>query len=577
MSSPSYRVVFVRDIEGFGALEQPWIRLWSAAAGAEIFQHFSFAQAWVRAYANSSHLLTAVVQGPESDIRAILPLARKEGKVVFVGTGFSDYNDFLVEARDAAASHLALILNALLNEPGWSECMLENIPGESVLSAAFEKLRESESDLFKRIFVHPDAVPAPSLVPGPDGTEWQEAIRKESLRRHRKKLEKLGTIVFAHLTDVHEIEQHLPLFMRQHAQRRGMAGDRSLFRDQEAVSFYRELIRSMNPARELRFSTLTLDERPIAYHLGFERCGKYIWYKPAFDVDFWDYSPGEVLLQSILMYAAGERLRELDFTIGDEAFKSRFANVLRHNYTLSFFKRPGAAAAARRRAIVAETARKRPALLTGVRFARRTIRAARRDGILSSAMNVYRRITQAFLRNDHVIVFRWSGEPSAVSNPVPLEIQLLTLGVIAEQAPDYEDVLSPGTLRHFARRIKARDRGFLAFRDNALAHVAWLGIRDEIVAEYETGSDCRVKLDAPAAVIYDCWTPVSQRGYGVYPAMLRHLCSLAANEDYPAWIYCEASNRASRAGIVKAGFVPAYHFHRRIMGRAIRSWVSAAS
>ncbi|MFZ0590279.1 MAG: GNAT family N-acetyltransferase, partial [Bryobacteraceae bacterium] len=490
MSSPSHRVVFVRDPEGFSALEQPWNRLWSAAAAAEIFQHFSFAHAWVRAHAHSSQLLTAVVAGPEDDIHAILPLAIQGGKLVFVGTGFSDYNDFLAEASEAT-SHLRLILNALLNEPGWSECVFENIPGQSVLWAAFEQLRRSRHNLFKRIFVHSGTVPAPSLVPGPDGSEWQDAIRKESLRRHRRKLEKLGMVAFAHLTDAREIEQHLPLFMRQHAQRRGMAGDRSLFRGQDAVAFYRELIWSMDPARELRFSTLTLDDRPIAYHLGFERCGKYIWYKPAFDVNFWDYSPGEVLLQSILMYAAGEGLRELDFTIGDEGFKSRFANVVRHNYTVSFFRQPGAAATARTRAIVAQAVHERPILLSGARLAQRVIRTLKRDGILSLATRMCRRVTQQFFKDDHVIVYRWPRAAFAASGPPQIEIQPLTLALIAELAPDHEDVLNPGALRGFARRLKARDRGFLGFRNNSLAHVAWLGIRDEIVAEYETGPDCR--------------------------------------------------------------------------------------
>jgi CelD/BcsL family acetyltransferase involved in cellulose biosynthesis len=573
MSGPSHRVVFVRDPEGFRALEQPWNRLWSAAPGAEIFQHFSFAQAWVHSHAAAGLLLTAVVQGPQNDIHAVLPLARHDGRIVFVGTGFSDYNDFLVE-KPGASAHLALILDALLHEPGWSECVLENVPEHAVLWEAFQQLRQSRGDLFKRMFVHPAALPAPSLVAGPDGSEWQDTIRKESLRRHRRKLEKQGTLAFAHLTDAREIELHLPRFMRQHAQRRGMAGDHSLFLDENAISFYHELIRSMNPARELRFSILTLDDRPIAYHLGFEHCGKYVWYKPAFDVDFWDYSPGEVLLQSILMYASGQGLRELDFTIGDEAFKSRFANVVRHNYTLSFFKQPGAAAAARTCASLTEAVRRRPALLAGVRLARRMVRIVRRKAILSSLESALRRVAEQILRHDHVIVFRRPGECSAISAPVQIEVRPLTLASIAEQALDYENMLTPAALRHFARRLKAGDRGFLAYRNNSLAHVAWLGIRDEIVADYETGPDCRIKLDAPGAVIYDCWTPAPQRGHGVYPAVLRYLCGLAVDEGYTPWIYCAASNHASQAGIRKAGFLPAYQFHRRKVGRGVRSWVS---
>jgi hypothetical protein len=56
-----------------------------------------------------------------------------------------------------------------------------------------------------------------------------------------------------------------------------------------------------------------------------------LWYKPAFDIDFRQHSPGEVLIQSLIRYARDHELEEFDFTRGDEAFKSRFASFVSFN------------------------------------------------------------------------------------------------------------------------------------------------------------------------------------------------------------------------------------------------------
>lgn len=96
----------------------------------------------------------------------------------------------------------------------------------------------------------------------------------------------------------------------------------------------------LDPSSELRFAVLELDGRPLAYHFGFESKRTYLWYKPAFDVGFWKYSPGEVLLRNLLRYARDSELREFDFTIGDESFKQRFANCRKENLAIYVERNP---------------------------------------------------------------------------------------------------------------------------------------------------------------------------------------------------------------------------------------------
>jgi CelD/BcsL family acetyltransferase involved in cellulose biosynthesis len=63
-----------------------------------------------------------------------------------------------------------------------------------------------------------------------------------------------------------------------------------------------------------------------------------MWYKPAFSVVHAHRSPGEVLLAALFRYCRDHELRELDFTIGDDAFKSRFSNVTRRNQRIEVFR-----------------------------------------------------------------------------------------------------------------------------------------------------------------------------------------------------------------------------------------------
>lgn len=111
-------------------------------------------------------------------------------------------------------------------------------------------------------------------------------------------------------------------------------------------------------------------------------------------------------------------------------------------------------------------------------------------------------------------------------------------------------------------RLSNGDIPYLVFDQNELVHVAWWGVRTEVMATYELGYDCRIPLAQPSVLIFDCWTPDHARGKGYYPAVLRRLVE-GSLPDYPAvWIYCLDINIASKRGIEKAGF-QYVHFMQR--------------
>ncbi len=145
---------------------------------------------------------------------------------------------------------------------------------------------------------------APTRIFG-DPAADRQLVKKKSLRRHENYFRQHGTLEFKHAVHVEEIDAYLDIFFQQHIQRRALTDTPSQF----------------------------LDDRQQAWN-------RFIWYKPSFDVAYFKHSPGEVLIKNLLEYVLERNLAEFDFTIGEEAFKYRFANHVRLNYAVHVFRHP---------------------------------------------------------------------------------------------------------------------------------------------------------------------------------------------------------------------------------------------
>jgi CelD/BcsL family acetyltransferase involved in cellulose biosynthesis len=265
----------------------------------------------------------------------IVPLVIRNGALRLLGEPYADYNGPLClpqHALDVMNTALTTLLDAPFR---WTECVFNNLPESSPVLQSLEcptwRLRRH----FQVVFQYT----CPTVQD--DGTKvFERLARKESLRRHENRLRRQGNLVFRNIEDRREIEGHLDEFFAQHATRQALSGVRSQFFDAAPRAMMRALVEELDPVHELRFCALELDGRAIAYHFGFQHAGKFIWYAPSFDVNYWDNSPGEVLLRNLFQYAQKEKLSEFDFTIGDETYKDRFANHARKTWSAYFYRSP---------------------------------------------------------------------------------------------------------------------------------------------------------------------------------------------------------------------------------------------
>jgi len=87
----------------------------------------------------------------------------------------------------------------------------------------------------------------------------------------------------------------------------------------------------------LRLWFLELDGEPVASWYGWRLGDRYSFYNGGFDPALSKLSPGMVLLARVLESAFDEGAETFDFLLGDESYKSRFADLTRavHDLTLA--------------------------------------------------------------------------------------------------------------------------------------------------------------------------------------------------------------------------------------------------
>jgi len=333
------RITWVGDLDVLWSRKTEWNVLVERSETNTIFQTCEWHASWWKAFGDNARPLLLLAE-TAGKIVGIAPLMLSEQRVLgrrrriveFIGAGSSDYCDFIVDPTQCEV--LPLMLQWLVkNDHQWDLLRLSNIPNTSttlrVLPGFFNQ-RGYLTDV--RVLYE-----APTRIFG-DPVADQKLVKKKSLRRHYNYFRQHGQLEFKNCVTAEEIIGCLDLFFQQHIQRRALTDSPSQFLDERQRTFFREAAQALAPSKWLLFSVLLFNQTPIAFHFGFEYGNRIIWYKPTFAVDYFKHSPGEVLIKYLLEYALEREVTEFDFTIGEEAFKERFANHVRLNYAVRVFR-----------------------------------------------------------------------------------------------------------------------------------------------------------------------------------------------------------------------------------------------
>ncbi|MGO9087492.1 MAG: GNAT family N-acetyltransferase [Terriglobales bacterium] len=518
------RCELITDFCRLEALSADWDRLWRADPDGEIFQSFGWARAWWRCYADTVALCSLAVFEGERLI-GIVPLVRDRDRIVFLGGRHADYCDLLCE-RGRGAEVFETGLEALLQLPDWKECVLRNLKTDSQALVQSAKLPARLRRYVQRV----PGEDCYTILLGENGDGLGSLIGKGHTKRRLNKLRKAGALTFRHIETKAEAQAQLSAFFLHQVRRRVLAGKDSPA--PELCTFLRNLIDELDLTRELRFGVLELNDRPLAWHLSFHLNGKLLFYQQTFDVDAWDYSPGEVLIHELLGYARENVTREVDFTRGNEPFKDRFTTHTRESYSL-YIERSGIGGQLRRVL--------RGSMTPGLRLGRHAQRVAKRrdltfhrfrslrlwaSGILAriryyrqkgtliiwAGNNIARWFRSLRLRKTHIdFIPPCKRNGYAMSSPVASNSSVTArkggLGDLVDITLQHPEIVVPSELAKYRQRLKKGDQVYLVWQGEEVVLIGWTTTPgpDELL---RSSGGQKLPCCSPLMLMYEC-SPIS--------------------------------------------------------------------
>lgn len=549
-ASGALRCEWVRSFEHLEEFGSQWDRIWDEDTSLTIYQKRSWMRAFWRAYGNELEMFSLVaLRGDE--LVSILPLVLESGSLQFLGTPESDYNDLICSQEDAETV-LPILVRELLKSPmPWKGARLLNVACTSRLNRALQQL---PPDL--KLHVQTDLhTLCPTILLDKDREETiRRLLQKDSLKRHENRLKKLGNLTFRHIENRAEIREHLEELFEQHTHRHTIAGHFSQFKLQRSRVFYYALVDELDPASDLRFSVVELNGQVVAYHLGFESKGSFIWYKPTFDVDLWEYSPGEVLLRNLLRYAQKPEIREFDFTVGNEGFKGRFANVKKENLGVYLERELGPLQGRAMHLFrsLRDRLRRDERVAEPIRVLKSRFRRMREYAQETTWSDVKHGASRWFRQNvaEEVLLFRnpnSSFAEKAIASH-KFEIRRVRLRELARLANELPGFLSPAYLQSARERLKLGDRPYVA-RDSRTAQVFWCGAAARmhpLPAEVQ-----RLLPPRAAAVDFVSSAAISPDTMG---AALAAVAKIETEQGKNVCSFINSSDRAGARALLTAGF-----------------------
>lgn len=320
----------INDFDEMLALENDWDRLLDTSPSKTIFMTFEWITNWWKYHGEGKDLMVLLAKSKENLIgMAPLMKVKKSGIVQFIGTGLSDYCDFIIQKRQGEV--LKAMLQHLRNRKS-SSLELREIPETSSTLPILRKV------LSKSQLHHVESITAtcPSLVLSQfTETDLKKMLNKKNLKWQYNRLKREGDISFDYLENIGEINDGLNVFFRFHISRWKDTKKPSIFEKQKNQEFCRKIVESFHKQNAIRFMVMKLVDNPIAILINFVYDNKVIGYAQAFDLNYSKFSPTILAIRQDISTAFSNQIGEYDMSRGNESYKFRFSNTIRNNYSLT--------------------------------------------------------------------------------------------------------------------------------------------------------------------------------------------------------------------------------------------------
>ena len=552
------RIVLHREIPDGEDFHRQWNVLVDAMERPEVFYTWEWAQAVARVYGTSLRplLFTAYRGGELAGIAALAETPT--GEVSFLTATTADYCDFVSAVADREI-FVGLVMREL-RDMGFAEVRFANLPADSPSAPV---LRESARASSYSTFARPAYFCAQVGLQSSDERSEVSKTASRKLKRMTKAAAELRAATLEHGTTWEEFSAEFSEFATSHVGRFLSAGEVSNLIRQERRTFLMELANLLSAQGWLAVSALKMGGRSIAWNYGFRFAGKWFYYQPTFDVEAARLSPGSYLLCRILQDAAADSAtRSVDLGLGDEGYKQQHGRAGRRTLYVTGSRSKGKFIRHVCRYRVASSVKRSPGLEKAARNIVTGMAWLYRRGIWGLIREAGLRIAHAFSGGPEVSFMEWTGPATAATQDLgvlPVSAKLLATAAMQYEG---EDDAVQYLLRSAKRMQSGEAEGFaLLTADGTPVHFAWVAPFENFKMP-ELGQTLREPY-TDAVLMFDCWTPASQRGRGHYLRCASQIAGLMIEDGKRPWIFSVAPN--STAGLQRAGFVPRFSMTRKIV------------
>ncbi len=342
--SPLIVTELTGGVEVIERLAVEWRTLCSEGKCAQPFFQPEWIAAYLRAFATDKQLIVFTVRR-HGELRAVLPLITEittlhgipVKKLRSPSNVHSCRFDLVVGDEDETET-INVLWQVLRQKKNWDVMELLDVPeggaGEELL-----RLAKAEGHHGGQWTQPPGAsltLPEAGNVEAMLQTLTSSKLRK-SLRYYRRNLEKQGVLRFSRSSvDDQEIRERF--YELESAGWKGKEGT-AIASAVETRKFYDEVARTAAKLGYYTIYSLALNQHTIAMQFGLNYGGRFHLLKPAYDENFSEYSPGQLLTYEVLCDLLARGRTEYDFMSPLSEWKSRWAKAVRPQSHIYIFRR----------------------------------------------------------------------------------------------------------------------------------------------------------------------------------------------------------------------------------------------
>lgn len=306
---------------------EKWNNLLEKSFSSHVFFHPSMAFAWIDTYLPIRKIMPIFIWGKtKSGNEAFFPLVLwyKNWKNIFLKTiipvGYSDYDyhdpifKFKPNDLDIFWNDLFFVLR---NRYKYDTIDISGI--RPIVIGTYFKWKKSDICPFLDIS---------KFSTSEDLMNFFKTKLRGDIRRQIRRLEEKGKLELIEYNDIGEVDKTFDDFMYYHSLKWPNA--------YKAPGFHRNMISNGIKNGIVHFSSLNIDNKPIAWHLGFVYNNVYYYYMPAGNSEYSNFSPVKIHLYYLMVNAIKKGYKIYDHLRGDENYKTGWSDNYIDLYNCSY-------------------------------------------------------------------------------------------------------------------------------------------------------------------------------------------------------------------------------------------------